>query len=103
MALKRFAKLLDDMEATLTSTPWLAGFDYSLADIDLTPYLQRLIDVGAGWLWEDKPHVTDWFARVRTRPSFAAVLHDWVPVGQQAQIAATAASVAPRFRQALAA
>jgi glutathione S-transferase len=54
-------------------------------------------------LWEDKPHVTDWFARVRARPSFAAVIDDWVPADQQARIAATAAAVVPRFRQVLAA
>jgi glutathione S-transferase len=103
MALKRFAKLIDDMEATLSGAPWLAGHDYSLADADMTPYLQRLTDVGVGWLWEDRPNVTDWFARVRARQSYAAVLHDWVSEEQQTQIAATAAEVEPRFRLALAA
>ena len=103
LALQRFARLIDDMEGALAQAAWLAGPEYSLADADLTPYLQRLEDVGAGWLWAQSPHVSDWFARVRARPSFAAVLADWVPATEQARIAEMAARAAPKFRNAIAA
>ena len=32
---------MDEMEAALSKSPWLAGDEYSLADISITPYIQR--------------------------------------------------------------
>lgn len=69
-AIERFKRLLADMESSLTATAWLAGEPYSLADVDLTPYLQRLDDLGLSALWRELPAVTAWFDRVRARPSF---------------------------------
>jgi len=102
IALRRFAKMVEDMEATLTGTPWLAGADYSLADADHTPYLQRLTDLGAGFLWTDRPALSNWFQRVTDRPSFSAVLKDWVPPETQAQGALLASAAASKFQTILA-
>jgi glutathione S-transferase len=38
-AIRRFEKMLADMEKELTASSWLAGADYSLADIAFTPYV----------------------------------------------------------------
>jgi glutathione S-transferase len=40
-AIKRFDKMLADMEKDLTASSWLAGSEYSLADIAFTPYVNR--------------------------------------------------------------
>jgi glutathione S-transferase len=77
-AMQRFAKLMADMERALQQSQWLACDRYSLADIDYTPYLQRLGDLGVSGLWADKPAVQDWWARVQARPSFRAVQADWM-------------------------
>ena len=78
LALRRFARLADDMEEALARTEWLAGSLYSLADADFTPYLQRLDDLGLDCLWAGKSHLIRWWGRVRARPSFPAVVKNWL-------------------------
>jgi glutathione S-transferase len=74
-----FAKTFSEVEASLAANgPWLAGADYSLADADLTPYMHRLAAVGLGALWVAHPRVTDWFDRVRERPSYRTAISDWI-------------------------
>ncbi len=70
--------LLDDMEGALADRPWLAGEDYTLADVSLTSYINRVAELQLHPLWERaRPRVTDWLARVRARPSFATALGDY--------------------------
>ena len=74
---------LHEMEETLREVPWLAGDAYSLADIDVIPYLWRLSNLQLNDLWAKLPRVTDWFARVTARPAFKAAiidpaLPDWI-------------------------
>ena len=40
--LKAYQKFLAEMDRTLAENPWLAGPSYSLADIDVVPYIWRL-------------------------------------------------------------
>lgn len=70
----RFRLLLNDMEMALGDSAWLAGDAYSLADLEVTPHLARIRDLGLSRLWEGHPHVTDWLARVTARPSFATAI-----------------------------
>jgi glutathione S-transferase len=70
--------LLDDMEGALADRPWLAGDDYTLADVSLTSYINRVAELQLHPLWErTRPRVTDWFARVRARPSFETAFVDY--------------------------
>jgi glutathione S-transferase len=41
-SIKRFNKLLCDMETSLSERPWLAGKEFSLAEIGYAPYITRL-------------------------------------------------------------
>ena len=75
-SLLAYHDFLHDMEATLRETPWLAGQDYSLADIDVIPYLWRLSNLQLDFLWAKLPGVTDWFKRVTTRPAFRTAIID---------------------------
>lgn len=50
--------------------PWLMGADYTLADIIVTPLIDRMNDLGYSDLWADLPQVVDWYARTQERPSF---------------------------------
>jgi len=76
-----YVKYLDKMEQTLAAQSWLAGNTFSLADIGMTPYVNRLAMLSMAGLWEDsaRPRVEDWFARVRARPSFKSAVMDWCP------------------------
>lgn len=69
-AIERFDKMLADMERDLTANVWLAGSDYSLADIAFTPYVNRLAQLQLAHMWDSRPHVARWFETVRARPSF---------------------------------
>lgn len=71
-ALQFYAKALNDMETQLAQQPWLAGREYSLADAAVTPYINRFTMLNLSNMWtESKPHVTDWFERIRKRSSYA--------------------------------
>jgi glutathione S-transferase len=70
-AIRRFDKMLADMEKDLGGANWLAGAAYSLADIAYTPYVNRLDQLQLAHLWDKRPKVAAWFDTVRARPSFA--------------------------------
>ncbi|MDA0238920.1 MAG: glutathione S-transferase family protein [Proteobacteria bacterium] len=68
------AELMDEMEATLSQRPWLAGSDYSLADISITPFIERFYVNKLESLtdWDTRPSVGDWWQRIQARPSYEA-------------------------------
>jgi glutathione S-transferase len=69
------------MEQTLEHGPWLAGSAFSMADIALAPYVNRLNALAMSGLWTEGrlPRVGAWFERVRARPAFAAAFERWLP------------------------
>lgn len=77
-AIKRFDKMLADMERDLSANAWLAGADYSLADIAFTPYVNRLDQLQLSHMWAARPHVANWFDTVRARPSFSTAYNGFM-------------------------
>ncbi len=70
--------LLEDMEGALADHSWLVGEDYTLADVSLTSYINRVAELQLDPLWESaRPRVTDWFARVRARRNFEIAFGDY--------------------------
>ena len=60
------------MEKALASGPWLMGAQYTIADIVVTPSIDRMADLGFASIWDQKyPRVADWYARMQARPAFA--------------------------------
>ncbi len=57
---------------------YLAGDDFSLADITAAAHLSCLDYLG-DVPWEDHPQAKEWYARVKSRPSFRPLLQDAVP------------------------
>jgi glutathione S-transferase len=76
-AVKRFDKLLSDMETVLAEEPWLAGKQFSLADIGYAPYALRLEHLKLQFLWDNRPHIQPWFERLQERRAFKAAFDDW--------------------------
>ncbi len=71
-------KLLKIMEKELAANgPWLVGKMYTLADIGLTPYVHRLMEMGLTGMWSQRPHVVDWLKRVMARPSFDSAITNY--------------------------
>lgn len=76
-SIKRFDKLLGDMETVLADTPWLAGKDFSLADIGYAPYITRLDHLELDFLWDKRPHIPAWHERLMERRAYKEALEDW--------------------------
>jgi glutathione S-transferase len=79
-SMQRLARTLERMEAALAHGAWLAGEEYSLADVDMAPFVHRIAALGAGALIEARPRVADWYRRVRAREAFRAAM-EWRPEG----------------------
>ena len=77
-AIKRFDRLLADMELALNVGQWLAGDTFSLADIAYTPYMARLEHLKLHAMWDRRPHLADWFTRIKERPSYQTAIGDWL-------------------------
>jgi len=61
------ARALDDCEQWLASHPWLAGEDYTIADMLLYPLAGRLDEAMRG------PALRNWLTRVAARPAVASL------------------------------
>jgi glutathione S-transferase len=100
-AIKFHDKLLSDMETALDESRWLCGDHYTLADVSLTPYVNRLEMLGLAAMWRDRPRVTDWFARIKARPNFQPAVIDWIPSQMASVMKANGSAQWPFFEQTL--
>jgi len=79
-ALRVYDRFLEDMNAALENQPWLAGKFFSLAEVGVVPYINRLDMLQLSGLWAGRrPHLERWFERVKARPSFEPALFGYVP------------------------
>ena len=76
-AVRRMDKLLGDMEASLAHSEWLAGDRLSLADIGMTPYVQRMEHLKMTMMFGGRPYLQSWLCRIKARPSFATAMEAW--------------------------
>jgi len=100
-AVHRYVKLLQDMDSALTGREWLAGQNYSLADIGLVPYLLRLEHLGLNGMWSDRPNVSNWFDRVKQRPSYQTAVTDWLVTAAVAAMNEAGKQAWPRVSEIL--
>ncbi|MGE5145775.1 MAG: glutathione S-transferase family protein, partial [Candidatus Eiseniibacteriota bacterium] len=63
---------LDHAETALAARgPWLAGADYSLADIAIIPFIDRIRNLRPEFMTREAyPALNDWYDRMATRPAF---------------------------------
>lgn len=83
-ALRRFERLLDDIDRTLTHGDWLAGDSFSLADAAYTPYMIRLQHLGLDAMISSRPRMAAWIDGLCSRPSFKSAVADWFNAGTMA-------------------
>lgn len=57
--------------------PWLAGDEFSLADIAWMPNFHRFDLIG--WPFARYPHLSRWFTAASARPSYRTALEEWEP------------------------
>ena len=78
-------RLYDDylhrMEQALGDGDWLVGERFTMADVAMAPYLNRLAALAMEGLWTSGrlPRVEAWFDRIRQRPTFHPGFIEWMP------------------------
>ncbi len=80
--IKLYDSYLYKMEDVLKSgNDWLVGNKFMIADIAMTPYINRLAMMSMQGMWENGrlANVESWFERVKKLPNFKKCLIDWVP------------------------
>jgi glutathione S-transferase len=79
-ALRIYDRFLADMETQLARTPWLAGDRFSLAEVNVIPFVNRLDMLALSGMWtQSRPRVTDWWERIKARPTFQDAMFKYVP------------------------
>jgi glutathione S-transferase len=77
-ALRQQEKLLTVIETAMKNGAFIAGPAWSLADAAATPYVWRLDKLKLAGMWDHRPGVAAWYARIRQRPSFNTAVGDWI-------------------------
>ena len=67
---RQLKAIADRFDAQLSQTAWLAGDEYSLADIAMAPMMDRLEYLAMAGLWEGRPAVSDWITRLKARTGY---------------------------------
>ena len=56
--------------------PWIMGQQYTLADVLVTPLIDRMSDLGYNYIWVNRyQRMGEWFENIKLRPSFAAAFY----------------------------
>ncbi len=94
---------LHKMEKVLATHTWLAGDTFSMADIAMTPYVNRLAALSMEGLWRNGrlPCVEQWFERIRARPAFEPAFVKWMPVELAAEMQANGRTSWPQVKALL--
>jgi glutathione S-transferase len=71
--LEKLGKVLDVYESKLSSTKYLAGDFFSLADLHNFPYIFYFMKTPWASLVNDRPHVKAWWEDISSRPAFKKV------------------------------
>ncbi|XP_020221003.1 glutathione S-transferase TCHQD [Cajanus cajan] len=72
---EHLVKLLDEVEMQLSETPYLAGQDFTMADVMLIPVLARLklLDLENEYI-AGRPNIAEYWILVQQRPSYKKVI-----------------------------
>ncbi len=78
--IRLYYNYLEKMNEALAHHEWLAGDTFSLADVGLAPYVNRLDMLSMSGMWVGRLHeVERWFEAIKARPRFKEAFLDWCP------------------------
>ncbi len=69
---------MDYLSYLVTERRWLAGDHFTIADITAAAHLS-VLDYLGDIAWIHYPDAKDWYARIKSRPSFRTLLSDQIP------------------------
>lgn len=92
--------LFDEMQKALERGPWLLGEDYSLADMALISYVDRLDRLEFSGLWDSRTsQVGRWLTASRARPSYQEGVGDYAGDADTDSMRAVGAMIWPGVQQ----
>ena len=100
-ALVNHRKLLLWMAESLQGGRYLAGDSFSNADCAVIPYILRLELLKLTGMWDRYPSVSEWWERMRTRPSVKAAIFDRMTEADAAPFNNLAPDPWPRVQELL--
>lgn len=79
--IRLYLSYLKKMETALADSDWLTGQQFTMADIAMAPYLNRLAALAMDEIWKNglMPNVERWFDQIQQRPTFISALLSWMP------------------------
>jgi glutathione S-transferase len=94
---------LQKMEHALSDSEWLVENRFSMADLAMTPYVNRLAALSMERLWKNGrlSRVEAWFDRVRSRPTFEPAFVQWMPPELAAEMRSNGVLSWPQIRDLL--
>jgi glutathione S-transferase len=101
--IRLYDRFMQKMDRTLESSDWLVGDCFSMADIAMAPYVNRLAALSMEGLWQDGrlPRLEGWFERMKVRPAFESALVRWVPGELAAEMRSNGRRSWPEIRNLL--
>lgn len=98
-----YDKIMQKLDAALESENWLVGNGFSIADISILPYVNRLEMLGMAGLWQDGrlPNLDRWFKKFMERPSFELQVMKWIPESLERDLRTNGAKSWPQVRRIL--
>lgn len=70
----RLSQVFDVLEAALAQQPYLAGDQFSLADLNFLPGLSTLQKANESLIIDERPSCLAWMQRITSRPSWQSVM-----------------------------
>ena len=95
--IRLYAEYLQKMERALERSDWLVGQHFTMADVAMAPYVNRLAALAMEGLWRNSrlPRVADWFERIQRRPAFEPAFVAWLPAALGAEMRANGTKTWP--------
>ncbi len=103
IALTAWERIFTDLELTLSDNRhWIMGTDFTLADLNLAPFVARLEGMAFLDIWCDgRPASAAWWQRMKARPSYGKAKVGPGLGDEQATFAREGAKIAGEARQRL--
>jgi glutathione S-transferase len=101
--IRLYDNYLHKMEQALQSSEWLVGDRFSMADIAMAPYVNRVAALAMEGVWQHGrlPRVESWFTRVRSRATFEPAFVKWMPPALASEMRANGEQSWPQIRSLL--
>jgi glutathione S-transferase len=101
--LEVYAGYVEKMDHVLEGRDWLVGNRFSMADVAMAPYVNRLSMLSMDAIWTNGRlrRVENWFARIKARASFKIAFDEWMPEDLAAEMRANGRNAWPEIEAML--